>query len=52
MLIVVSVQIRYIFRDVAVLRFDEPQDVQVHLENFHKFPFKTAYHNYLKLTCT
>ncbi|XP_011686106.1 PREDICTED: P protein [Wasmannia auropunctata] len=27
-LIVVSAQIRYIFRDVAVLRFDEPQDVQ------------------------
>ncbi|KYN03922.1 P protein, partial [Cyphomyrmex costatus] len=27
-LIVVSMQIRYIFRDVAVLRFDEPQDVQ------------------------
>ncbi|XP_024889830.1 P protein isoform X3 [Temnothorax curvispinosus] len=27
-LIVVSAQVRYIFRDVAVLRFDEPQDVQ------------------------
>ncbi|KAG5316495.1 P protein, partial [Acromyrmex insinuator] len=27
-LIIVSAQIRYIFRDVAVLRFDEPQDVQ------------------------
>ncbi|XP_039303573.1 P protein [Solenopsis invicta] len=27
-LIVVSAQIRYIFRDVTVLRFDEPQDVQ------------------------
>ncbi|XP_072762399.1 P protein isoform X2 [Anoplolepis gracilipes] len=27
-LIVVSAQIRYIFRDVAVLRFNEPQDVQ------------------------
>ncbi|KAL6260959.1 hypothetical protein P5V15_008487 [Pogonomyrmex californicus] len=27
-LIVVTAQIRYIFRDVAVLRFDEPQDVQ------------------------
>lgn len=29
-LIVVSAQVRYIFRDVAVLRFDEPQDVQVY----------------------
>lgn len=28
-LIVVTVQVRYIFRDVEVLRFDEPQDVQV-----------------------
>ncbi|KAM0729096.1 P protein [Formica fusca] len=27
-LIVVSAQIRYIFRDIAVLRFNEPQDVQ------------------------
>ncbi|XP_011869855.1 PREDICTED: P protein isoform X2 [Vollenhovia emeryi] len=27
-LIVVSAQVRYIFRDVTVLRFDEPQDVQ------------------------
>ncbi|XP_054005067.1 P protein-like isoform X1 [Hylaeus anthracinus] len=27
-IIVVYAQIRYIFRDVAVLRFDEPQDVQ------------------------
>lgn len=29
-LLVVSVQIRYIFRDIAVLRFDEPQDIQVY----------------------
>lgn len=28
-IIVVFAQLRFIFRDVTVLRFDEPQDVQV-----------------------
>lgn len=28
-LIVVSAQLRYLFRNTAVLRFNEPQDVQV-----------------------
>jgi len=47
-LVVVSAQIRYIFRDVAVLRFDEPQDVQVYITNIpihYNINYDLAHHS-------